>query len=181
LLYVHTSVSAGRNKSFLNGQIVAGLGGQAALSLLGIAGRTDASRSATLTGPRGNTLAGTRTDSRAGFADLFPQASLKWNGVHNWMTYLTGNIPVGTYDAKRLANLGLGQGAVDGGGYTYLDPRTGREFAAVTGLTYNLHKPALDYQNGIDFHLDWVASQFLSKELFAGPVGYLFNQITGDS
>jgi hypothetical protein len=50
------------------------------------------------------------------------------------MTYLTGNIPVGTYDAKRLANLGLGQGAVDGGGYTYLDPRTGREFAAVTGL-----------------------------------------------
>jgi hypothetical protein len=69
-LYVHTSVSAGGNKSFpLNGQIVAGLKGgnlaafgptytfetpvlegPAALSLLDIAGRTDASISATLTG-----------------------------------------------------------------------------------------------------------------------------------
>jgi hypothetical protein len=30
------------------------------------------------------------------------------------MTYLTGNIPVGAYDAKRLADLGLGHVAVDG-------------------------------------------------------------------
>jgi hypothetical protein len=36
------------------------LAGQAALSLLGIGGRADASISATLTGPRGNTLSGTR-------------------------------------------------------------------------------------------------------------------------
>jgi hypothetical protein len=203
-LYVHTSVAAGGNKSFpLNGQIVAGLkgggnlaafgptytfetpvfGGQAALSLLGIGGRTDASISATLTGPRGNTLSGTRTDSRAGFGDLFPQVSLKWNaGVHNWMGYLTGNIPVGAYDADRLANLGLGHGAIDGGGgYTFLDPQTGHELSAVVGLTHNFTNQAIDYQNGLDFHLDWGASQFLSKEVFVGLVGYFFNQITGDS
>jgi hypothetical protein len=203
-VYVHTSVAAGGNKSFpLNGQIVAGLkgggnlavfgptyifetpvlGGQASFSVLGIGGRSDASISATLTGPRGNTLSGTRTDSRTGFGDIIPQGSLKWNeDVHNWMTYLTGDIPVGAYDATRLANLGIGHGALDGGGgYTYFDPQTGHEFSAVTGLTYNFTNQALDYQNGIDFHLDWGASQFLSKELFAGVVGYFFNQVTGES
>jgi hypothetical protein len=203
-LYVHTSVAANAGKSFpLNGQIVTGLkgggnlaavgptytfttpvlGGQAALSLLAIGGGSEASISATLTGPRGNTLSGTRTDTRTGFGDLFPQASLKWNeGVHNWLTYMTGDIPVGAYDARRLANLGLGHGAIDGGaGYTFLDPQTGHELSAVVGLTYNFTNHAIDYQNGIDFHLDWGASQFLSKEVFVGLVGYLFNQITGDS
>jgi hypothetical protein len=150
-LYVHTSVAANANKNFpLNGQIVTGLkgggnlaafgptytfetpvlGGQAALSVLGIGGESEASISATLSGPRGNTISGTRTDSRKGFGDIFPQASLKWNeGVHNWMTYLTGNIPIGAYDAKRLANLGLGHGAIDGGGYTFFDPGTGHELS----------------------------------------------------
>jgi len=203
-LYVHPSVSANGKKDFpLNGRIVAGLkgsgnlaafgptytfetpilGGQAALSVLGIAGQNITSIAATLTGPRGNTLSGTLTDSRSGFGDVFPQASLKWNlGVNNLMTYLTGAIPVGAYDASRLANLGLGHGAVDGGGgYTYFDPQTGHEFSAVTGLTYNFTNHALDYQNGLDFHLDWGASQFLSQEVFAGLVGNFFNQVTGDS
>jgi hypothetical protein len=194
-LYVHPSVSANGRKDFrLNGRIVAGLkgdgnlaafgptytfetpvlGGQAALSVLGIAGQSIASIAATLTGPRGNTLSGTLSDSRSGFGDVFPQGSLKWNfGVNNLMTYLTGDIPVGAYDANRLANLGLGHGAVDGGGgYTYFDPQIGHEFSAVAGLTYNFTNQALDYQNGLDFHLDWGASQFLSKEIFAGAVGY---------
>jgi hypothetical protein len=48
-------------------------------------------------------------------------------------------------------------------------------------VTYNFTNHALDYQNGIDFHLDWGASQFLSKELFAGLVGYFFNQVTSET
>jgi hypothetical protein len=37
------------------------------------------------------------------------------------MVYGTGDIPVGDYDKTRLANLGLGHGAIDGGvGYAYL-------------------------------------------------------------
>ena len=203
-LYIHTSVAANADKTFpLNGRIVTGLkgggnlgglgptyvfetpvlGGQAALSLLGVGGRTDASISATLTGPRGNTISGSLSDSNAGIGDLFPQGSLKWNlGVHNLMTYVTGDIPLGKYDATRLANLGLGHGAIDGGGgYTYFDPSTGHEFSAAAGFSYNFTNDALDYRNGIDFHLDWGASQFLSKEVFAGLVGYFFNQVTGDS
>ena len=39
------------------------------------------------------------------------------------MVYGTGDIPVGDYDKTRLANLGLGHGAIDGGvGYVYLLP-----------------------------------------------------------
>jgi len=41
-------------------------------------------------------------------------------GVHNVMTYITGDIPVGAYEPQRLANLGIGHAAIDGGaGYTY--------------------------------------------------------------
>ena len=109
--------------------------------------------------------------------------TLKWNnGANNWMTYLTGDIPVGAYDPNRLSNIGLGHGAIDGGGgYTYLNPVTGHEFSAVAGFTYNFKNPDTQYQSGIDFHLDWGASQFLSKQFFVGLVGYAYQQVTADS
>ena len=41
------------------------------------------------------------------------------------MVYVVGNIPSGTYDPNRLANLSFGYPAVDiGAGYTYLDGRS---------------------------------------------------------
>ena len=40
--------------------------------------------------------------------------------------------------------------------------------------------PDTQYQNGIDFHIDWGASQFLSKQLFVGLVGYHYQQIADD-
>jgi hypothetical protein len=48
---------------------------------------------------------------------LYPQFFVRWNtGVHNYMTYITGDIPVGAYDSTRLSNIGIGHGAIDGGG-----------------------------------------------------------------
>ena len=39
------------------------------------------------------------------------------------MVYGTGFIPVGDYDKSRVANLGVGDGTIDGGGgYTYFGP-----------------------------------------------------------
>ena len=66
-------------------------------------------------------------------------------------------------------------------GYTYLDAASGREFSVVTGLTYNFENKDTDYQNGINWNLDWGASQFLSKQLHVGLVGYFYDQLTGDS
>jgi hypothetical protein len=122
-------------------------------------------------------------DSVTGAGDLYPQATLKWNnGVNNFMVYATGDVPVGTYSATSLSSLGIGHGAVDGGaGYTYLNTTTGLEFSGVAGLTYNLTNTATHYQNGLDFHLDWGASQFLNQHVFVGAVGYLYDQLTGDS
>jgi hypothetical protein len=123
------------------------------------------------------------SDSVRGGTDLYPIAALYWNsGNNNAMAYLTGDIPVGAYDAKRLANIGIGHAAIDaGGGYTYLNQSTGVEASAVAGITYNWRNPDTDYRNGIDSHLDWAASQFLSKNWQVGVVGYVYYQLTDDT
>lgn len=204
LVYYHTSPNAGASRSFnrganvqlglrarLDAAVIAPsyvfaepiLGAQAAITMGLVVGNSDASISATLTGPRGNQISGSRSDSRFAVGDLFPTASLKWNfGVHNVMTYVSGAIPLGTYDPNRLANVSIGHGAIDGGvGYTYFDPTKGHEFSAITGFTYNFKNPDTDYRNGIDWHVDWAASQFLSKQVHVGVAGYFYQQLTGDS
>jgi hypothetical protein len=99
------SASAGK-EFFLGDKIVAGVqgrgalvglgpsytfaapvfGGQAAVSLLGVGGWSYGLVDATLTGPRGNSISGERSQSLSSIGDLFPQATLKWNqGVNNFM------------------------------------------------------------------------------------------------
>jgi hypothetical protein len=162
------------------------LGGQLAVGMLAIAGRNNSSLDGTITagiGPFSATRAGSFDSTLAGFGDLAPQVSLRWHqGVHNFMTYATGDIPVGAYDPRRLANLGIGHGAIDAGaGYTYLNPQTGYEFSAVGGFTYNFKNTDTQYRNGIDFHLDGAFSKYLSKQVFVGIVGYTYQQVTADS
>ncbi len=162
------------------------LGGQLAVGLMAIVGRNTSGLNGMITagvGPFTATRSGSINDTLISVGDLYPQASLRWNsGVNNFMIYGTGDIPVGDYTSNQLANLGIGHGAADGGvGYTYFDPTKGHEFSFVTGLTYNLTNPSTNYQNGIDWHLDWGASQFLSKQLFVGAVGYFYDQLTADS
>ena len=156
------------------------LGGQLSLSLAigGGAERTTAQVSTTRLGTVLN-----RVDEIWGITDLYPTASLSWGlGLNNLMVYVTGNNPVGAYDSERLSNLGLGHPSVDaGGGYTLLSTNTGTEFSFTAGFTYNLENPSTDYKNGVDFHLDYAVSQFLSQHFHIGPVGYLYYQITGDS
>jgi hypothetical protein len=158
------------------------LGGQAAVSILGAAGRNEASAALSLTGPLGNTIALSRTQDLTSFGDVIPSATLKWNfGTSNLMVYGMGDVPIGDYDPARLANLGIGHAAVDfGGGYTYFDPKSGNEFSWVAGLTYNFKNPDTQYQNGMDFHVDWGASHFFDNKLQLGLVGYYFQQVTDD-
>jgi hypothetical protein len=140
-----------------------------------------------ITGPLGNSVPFARSDSISdttwGFGDLIPQFALRWNaGVHNYMTYVTGDIPVGAYQSNRLSNIGIGHGAIDGGGgYTYFNPKTGHEFSGVLGFTYNTKNTATQYQSGVDMHFDWGASQFLSKQVMVGLVGYVYKELGCDS
>jgi hypothetical protein len=162
------------------------LGGQAAVSLLGAYGVNDSRLNASVTGAVGpipfmRTIDLQQTTSGAG--DLVPQFAVRWNaGVNNYMAYLTGDIPVGLYSSTNLANVGIGHGAIDGGiGYTYFDPKAGHEFSVVTGLTGNFENHSTNYTSGIDWHLDWGVSQFLSKQVMVGLVGYVYDQLTPDS
>jgi hypothetical protein len=166
------------------------LGAQASATLLGLYGNNSTSLAGQLTGTLttpGGAFPFSRFDSidssLTAFGDLIPIFQLKWNaGVHNYMTYITGDVPVGAYESSRLANLGLGHWAIDaGGGYTYFDPKTGHEASAVLGFTYNFVNPATQYQSGVDMHLDWGVSQFLTKQWQVGLVGYLYQQIGCDS
>jgi hypothetical protein len=57
----------------------------------------------------------------------------------------------------------------------------GMSFRRLLGFTYNFLNTTTQYQSGVDFHLDWGASQFLSKQFFIGLVGYAYDQVTADS
>jgi hypothetical protein len=202
-IYIHSDVASGAGQQFpRGGRIDVGisgradivalgptytfatpvLGGQLSASLFGTAGRAEASAALSLTGPLGNTIALNRTQDLTSYGDVLPQVTLKWNmGVNNLMVYGTGNIPVGDYDPNRLANLGLGHGSMDfGGGYTYFNPQTGNEFSWVAGMTYNFNNAHTQYQNGIDYHFDWGASHFFTKQIQVGLVGYYFQQVSDD-
>jgi hypothetical protein len=166
------------------------LGAQASASLLAAYGANSTSLAGSLTGTLstpGGAVPFSRFDninsSIIAFGDLIPQFTLRWNaGVNNYMTYITADLPAGAYQSNRLANLGIGHWAVDvGGGYTYFDPKTGHEASAVLGFTYNFIDPSTQYQNGVDMHLDWGVSQFLTKQVQVGLVGYLYQEIGCDS
>ena len=115
------------------------------MSMMTVTGNTSTSLNGTVTGtltPPGIPFmrSDSISDSTTGFGDLYPLFTLRWNaGVNNFMTYVTGDIPVGAYNSTSLANIGIGHGAIDAGaGYTYFNPQTGHEFSAVAGFTYNL-------------------------------------------
>ena len=204
LIYYHASNDAGGDREFAKGErITLGLdvdidlllavptyvfanpvaGGQLTLSMAAVYGNADVDVNATLSGPGGGVLSGSESDSNTAFGDLYPSATLRWNnGSHNSMIYGMAGVPAGSYDVDRLANIGINHWSLDaGGGYTYLNMETGREFSATLGFTYNFENPDTDYQSGIDAHLDWGASQFLSEQLHVGLVGYFYYQLTGDS
>ena len=162
------------------------LGGQLSIGVASWFGKSSASIAGTLTAVAGPIVAmrsGVLADSLTSYGDVVPTVSLRWNqGVNNYMVYATGDIPVGDYSPTRLANLGIGHGTIDvGGAYTYLNPATGNEFSATAGFTYNFKNPDTQYRNGIDFHFDWGAAHFISKQVFIGLAGYAYQQLTDDS
>jgi hypothetical protein len=204
VVYYHTASDAGLSREFVvGGNLVAGLdaqadlvfaaptytfadpvlGGQGSFSLTVAGGHMRVEADATLTGPGGNPIAVSASDSLSGMADLYPMGTVKWSeGVHNSMAYLMGGIPVGSYEVGELANLGVNHWSVDaGGGYTYLDAEKGREFSVVGGLTYNFENEDTNYQNGVDAHIDLALSQFLNEAWHVGLVGYIYYQVSGDN
>ena len=165
-------------------------GGQANFGILAAYGNVSTNLNGSLAGTAtagGVTVPFLRTDSLSdsvsGFGDLIPHVLAALERRREQLHDLYHR----RYSGRRLqldASFPISASATaaidSGGGYTYFDPKTGHEFSVTTGFTYNFTNTATDYRNGIDWHTDWGASQFLTKQLQVGLVGYFYNQLTAD-
>jgi hypothetical protein len=69
---------------------------------------------ATFTGPLGNSVSGSLTQSTWGIGDMSVAALLGWNaGESHWNLVVTGTIPTGVYDPTSIAFMGLHRPSVD--------------------------------------------------------------------
>lgn len=123
------------------------------------------------------------TDEQTNFSDFQVGSFIGWHsGNFHWQLGLSGVIPSGSYVAGRLSNASLNRPAIDvTGSLTWLDPAMGIDLSAAAGFTFNQPNTATDYQSGDDFHLEWAATKYLTKEFTIGLVGYYYQQLTGDS
>ncbi|MBB5764409.1 transporter [Methylorubrum rhodesianum] len=138
---------------------------------------------ALLYSPRIDRLVGGRvSDSTFNAGDPFVSAFVGWHsGNFHWSLNLSGNIPAGAYEVGQLSNVALNRPAIDlTGALTYLDPVAGYEVSVIPGVTFNFENPATRYISGNEFHVEWSATKFLTKEFTLGFVGFHYQQFTDD-
>ena len=111
------------------------------------------------------------SDNRVHFGDpyLIP-VSLFWNIGSVHLNFFEGiAVPLGAYDADRLANTGLNYWSFDSNlAVTYFNEESGTEFSGVVGHIYNTENPDTDYQSGQEFHFDYMANQFVGETIAIG-------------
>lgn len=159
------------------------LGGNLGFSITIPFGTPNVSAGAVLASPRiDRIVAGRERDAIFNVGDIYLASFVGWHsGNFHWSGTLLGVVPSGSFENGQLSNIALNRPAIDlSGALTYLDPVLGYELSVVPGITFNWINPATQYLTGTEFHLEWSASKYLSKELSVGLVGYYYNQLTGD-
>jgi len=136
-----------------------------------------------LNSPRLGPIGANVTDSQLNLSDFLVSSFLGWHsGNFHWQLGLSGVIPSGSYVAGQLSNASLNRPAVDVyGALTWLDPAIGVDLSMAMGVTFNQVNRATDYKTGDEFHLEWAASKYITKDFTIGLVGYYYQQFTGDS
>jgi hypothetical protein len=93
--------------------------------------------------------------------------------------------PTGDYEAGQLANQGKNFWSIEPtAAMVYLDPKTGREFSAFFGVTFNEENDDTNYKSGTQAHMELTAAQHFP--LWgglggAGVSGFWYQQISDDS
>ncbi|MGL5168482.1 MAG: SphA family protein [Afipia sp.] len=133
--------------------------------------------------PRLGPIGANVSDSQLNLSDFLVSSLIGWHsGNFHWQLSLNGVIPSGSYVAGQLSNASLNRPAVDvSGALTWLDPAIGVDLSMAMGVTFNQTNRATDYKTGDEFHLEWAASKYITKEFTIGLVGYYYQQFTGDS
>ncbi len=126
----------------------------------------------------------TQHSTVGGFGDLIVSPlMLNWNfSKLHLVSALMFYAPTGSYDRKRIIDIGLNRWAVEPDfGVTWLDPETGLHASLFAGYTLNAENPSTHYVSGQEFHVDFVLAQHLPHGLVAGVAGYAVQQTTPDS
>ena len=128
------------------------------------------------------TFSGTASDFDIGDSLLNPFA-LYWNfGELNAKLTQYVVAPTGHYDPNRVVSVGRNYWAFDTQlGLTWFHKATGTELSVLPGIMFSTTNSATDYHSGTEFHLDFMANQFLSPSFAIGIQGYWYKQIEGDS
>jgi hypothetical protein len=108
---------------------------------------------------------------------------LGWNaGNFHWMALVSIAAPAGPYSKNNIANTGLNYWSVQPQfSITYYEPETGWDVSAALAYVINTENYATHYLTGNIFHLDWAVGKQITTAWKVGVVGYLMEQITGDS
>jgi hypothetical protein len=159
------------------------LGGDFALSGTFVLGNADLDASATLAIPALGTGKTGLSDDRWAVGDPAFGALVGWHAKNlDTLVSTSVNVPVGDYDAGRLANISLNRWAWDTtGAATWLDPEIGIELSGAAGVTFNGENDETDYKTGTEFHIEAAAAYHFSSSFSIGVNGYHYQQISGDS
>jgi hypothetical protein len=154
------------------------LGGQFAFSVNVPTGDIDLTANAAAGG-----FSGTKSVSGWGFGDMSARAQLGWTiGQFSDTVALTGFAPTGKYAPGFYPDIGLNRPAADGTwAFTWLEKNTNLDFSGAVGFTFNSPDIATDYKTGDEAHFDWAIGEKFSNGVEIGPVGYFYDQLTGDS
>lgn len=104
------------------------------------------------------------------------------SGNLHWQAGATAFLPIGDYRRGALANAAKHRGALDlYGALTWLVPEFGLDVTNVVGVTFNTPNTATKYRTGTEFHWEWAITRKFENNISVGPVGYVYQQLTGDS
>jgi hypothetical protein len=158
------------------------MGGVLAVGAVVPFGEPDVTVSAVITGPLGNTVGVSRSDSAFVVGDplLMAMWGTKQGNTHFQLSSFV-NIPMGDYREGELANLAFHRWAADVSfATTWHDAEAGWDASAKVGFTFNGENDVTDYDSGNEFHAEAALEKIFSPAWSAGVQAYWFNQITGD-
>jgi hypothetical protein len=138
----------------------------------------------TVTGTGGGSLA--FSDDSFDLSDIVViPFQMNWTtGKWSFKLWESITAPTGGYDdnGSDLVNLGRNYWSFDtNAAVTWFNPDSGTEVSVAPGVMFNTENSDTDYETGTEFHVDFVANQFLSETFALGLRGYYYDQLTGDS
>jgi hypothetical protein len=118
-------------------------------------------------------------DDRTGIGDLYVSPiQLNWHWADHHLTFSQGvYLPTGSYDRKRVINLGRNYWSFDSTlTYTWLSQTRGHEVTFNAGYLLNTRNTASDYRSGNEFHVDFLLAQHFTSHFALGLPGYWYKQ-----